>query len=486
VVSDTGLQTQLFCERIGVRFPSRTANIFSVINLVDFRNIIDYFKSGSIPKNMLNRGQLVLDNFINPIKLLFEQKSVPKDPWSDEQIEFLLQTLSNMDTDKDDNAARVGEREARISSKIHLKTSAGFCHGIGRSGFLTAPQPKAPGGSIMYEISNYLARNLLKNFGLPNIKQAIVVPLCTGMSLSLCLSALRPDWNQKGLNQKRTVLIPQIDHNSLLKSIDLLGLNKKIVKGQIFGDAVKIPIEAIKNNYDPSCYAILSTTSFFPPREHDDIKEIAKFAKEMNLVHIIINAYGVQSPDWMKLIRVAIDAGRVDAIIQSTDKNFLTPVGGAIIASSNEENITKISQTYAGRASATPIVDFLVSALSLGIDGYKKLIEEQQKNRRMLESKLKEVTERLNERLLDIQNPVAVAVSLERLKEDQLYNLGGALYNLRVTGPRVYNPRENSFGTCCENYPLPYIVMNAAIGATIKDITLAVERFETAYTQVSQ
>ncbi|MHA1467189.1 MAG: O-phosphoseryl-tRNA(Sec) selenium transferase, partial [Promethearchaeota archaeon] len=137
--------------------------------MVDFNNIIEYFKNSSIPENMLNRGQLVLNTFLKPIKILFEQKSVPKVPWSDEQITFLLQILSNMDTDKDPQASRVGEREARIASKLHLKISGGFCHGIGRSGFLTAPQPKAPGGSIMYEISNYLARNFLKNFGLPNI-----------------------------------------------------------------------------------------------------------------------------------------------------------------------------------------------------------------------------------------------------------------------------------------------------------------------------
>ena len=104
------------------------------------------------------------------------------------------------------------------------------------------------------------------------------------------------------------------------------------------------------------------------------------FAKEMNIVHIIINAYGVQSPDWMKLIRAAIDTGRVDAIIQSTDKNFLTPVGGAIIASPNVENISKISQTYAGRASATPIGNFLISSLSLGLNGYKKLITDRIKD----------------------------------------------------------------------------------------------------------
>jgi O-phospho-L-seryl-tRNASec:L-selenocysteinyl-tRNA synthase len=452
--------------------------------MVDFNKIIEYFKNSSIPKNMLNRGQIVLDNFLKPIRVLFEQRSVPKEPWSDEQIEFLLQTLSNMDTDKDSQAARVGEREARIASKLHLKTTGGFCHGVGRSGFLTAPQPKAPGGSIMYEISNYLAKNYLKNFGLPNINASIVVPLCTGMSLALCLGALKPDWNSVDYKNKRIVIVPQLDHNSILKALDLIGAKTKTVSGKVFGDAVRIPIEDIQNSLDDDCFAILSTTSFFPPREHDDIKEISKFAKENNLVHIIINAYGVQSPEWMKLIRSAIDAGRVDAIIQSTDKNCLTPIGGAIIASPSEDIITKISQAYAGRASATPVVNFLISMLSLGINGYQNLIEEQQKNYILLEEKLKSFADRIGERVLDIFNPVAVAISLSNLSKDQRLSLGGALYNLRVTGPRVFDPDQKEFGTCCDNYPTPYIVMNAAIGANPKDVTTAVERLEKAYNQI--
>ncbi|MFW9989707.1 MAG: O-phosphoseryl-tRNA(Sec) selenium transferase [Candidatus Odinarchaeota archaeon] len=452
--------------------------------MVDFNKIIDFFNNMDIPENMLNRGQLVLNEFMNPIKILFQQRSVPQEPWTDDQIEFLLQTLSNMDTDKDKNAARVGEREARIASKLHLKTSAGFCHGVGRSGFLTAPQPKAPGGSIMYELSNYLARNILKNFGLPNIKDAIVVPLCTGMSLSLSLGALKSNQIEKSSHIKRTVLVPQIDHQSILKSINLLGYKTKIIKGKIFGDAVRIPVEDIKSNLDEDCFAVISATSFFPPREHDNIKQISKFAKKNNLIHIVINAYGVQSPEWMALIKSAIDAGRVDAIIQSTDKNFLTPVGGSLIASPIKENISKISQAYAGRASATPVVNFLISMLSLGISGYQKLITEQQQNRTVLENKLREVVESINERILDVFNPVAVAVSLKTLKKDQLYALGGALYNLRVTGPRVYNPNEKAFGTCCSNYITPYIIMNAAIGATENDILSAVERFKKAYKQI--
>ncbi|MHA2181036.1 MAG: O-phosphoseryl-tRNA(Sec) selenium transferase [Promethearchaeota archaeon] len=454
--------------------------------MVDFNKISEFFKSSPIPQNMLNRGQIGINDFLKPIKTLFEQKSVPKEPWSDEQIEFLLLTLSNMDTDKDNNAARVGEREARIASKLHIKTSAGFCHGVGRSGFLTAPQPKAPGGSIMYEISNYLARDILRNFGLPNIKEVIVTPLCTGMSLSLTLGALRPSIDDNNKNIKNTVLVPQIDHKAVLKAIDLMGLKTKIVKGKIHGDAVKIPIEDIESKLDDNCFAIISLTSFFPPREHDNIKAISKLAQDKDLNHIIINAYGVQSPEWMRLIRAAIDAGRVDAIIQSTDKNFLTPIGGALIASPSKESIDKISQAYAGRASATPVVNFLISMLSLGISGYQKLIEEQQLNRKILEEKLAKVAKKINERLLEVHNPVAVALSLETLEAEQLYALGGALYNLRVTGPRVYNPKENPFGTCCDNYKTPYIVMNAAIGSKAEDITSAVERFEKAYKQITQ
>ena len=456
-----------------------------MIIVVDFSKIIDYFKSTQIPQNMLNRGQLVFNNFLKPLQNLFEQKIVPQKAWSDDQIEFLLKTLSNMDTDKDDKASRVGEREARIASDIHLKTSAGFCHGIGRSGFLTAPQPKAPGGSIMYELSNYLALNFLKKFGIPNIKKAIVVPLCTGMSLALCLGALRPDWNNDQLQNKRTVLVPQIDHNALIKAFDLVGVKKKVVKGRKFGDAVRISIEDIEANLDDDCFAIISLTSFFPPREHDDIKEISKFAKNHDLVHIVINAYGVQSPEWMKLIRIGIDAGRIDAIIQSTDKNVLTPIGGAIIASPSEDIITKISQAYAGRASATPVVNFLISMLSLGIEGYQQLLEEQKQNRKLLEDKMQNFAEKIDEKILKVFNPVAVAISLNNLKKEQLFALGGALYNLRVTGPRVYNPEESIFGTCCADYTTPYIVLNAAIGAKPKDIISAVDRFEKAYSQVA-
>ena len=43
--------------------------------------------------------------------------------------------------------------------------------------------------------------------------------------------------------------------------------------------------------------------------------------------------------------------GRVDVFVQSTDKNLLVPVGGAIVASSNEPFIQAVAQTYPGERS---------------------------------------------------------------------------------------------------------------------------------------
>lgn len=40
--------------------------------------------------------------------------------------------------------------------------------------------------------------------------------------------------------------------------------------------------------------------------------------------------------------------GRIDAFVQSLDKNFMVPVGGAIIAGFDESFIQEISKMYPG------------------------------------------------------------------------------------------------------------------------------------------
>lgn len=40
--------------------------------------------------------------------------------------------------------------------------------------------------------------------------------------------------------------------------------------------------------------------------------------------------------------------GRIDAFVQSTDKNFMVPIGGTIIAGFDEKFIAKVSKCYPG------------------------------------------------------------------------------------------------------------------------------------------
>ena len=142
----------------------------------------------TIPDPMLKRGLLVLRAKLKPIRVLFEQRRVPEHGWDDEVIDFLLTIFSLMDTDKDPESARIGEREARVASPLISELAHAFCHGVGRSGNVTAPQPKAAGGSLMYLFANKLALDMLQRMGAPNLKSACVVPVATGMAIGLAVS----------------------------------------------------------------------------------------------------------------------------------------------------------------------------------------------------------------------------------------------------------------------------------------------------------
>ncbi|MHA1263733.1 MAG: O-phosphoseryl-tRNA(Sec) selenium transferase [Candidatus Helarchaeota archaeon] len=430
--------------------------------------------SDLIPANMERKGETILKAIIQPIKTLWQQRKIPEDGWNDKTIELCLKIFSEMDTDKDPKAARIGEREARLAAPILSKLSFGFNHGIGRSGEIAAPQPKAPGSSIMYQISNRLALQALKKFGIPNIAKAIVLPLSTGMSIGLTFAAIRKKRNQK------EVLCTRIDHTSPLKGLELVGLKPQIIDSRLNGDAVQVDPDEIRKHITSDTLGILSTTTFFPPRESDFIKEIAKIAQEKKIYHVINNAYGVQSRQIMKKIQGAIDAGRVDAVIQSTDKNFLTPIGGAIVATPLEDFCLEISKCYAGRATAAPIIQFLAAILALGIQGYEKLRDSQEVNRELLERLLNELAEEHDERVLHVDNPIACAVTLNQWDP---IKVGGALYELRVTGPRAYR-KDKTWGACFDNYPNNYLCLNAAIGTLESDIRTAIQRLKKALKQV--
>lgn len=437
------------------------------------RDLIKKYMKGLIPQNMLERGTIVLESQLDPLRILFEQRKIPEEGWSDSQIRLLLTILSMMDTDKDPQAARVGEREARVASPLVSGLASDFCHGIGRSGEIYAAQPKAPGASIMYTMVNKLASDAIQRFGAPNLKHSLLLPLPTGMSIGLTISAMRQ--KRKG----KYVIHPRIDHKSPLKAIELIGLETRIIEGELEGDAVVVPPERVAEAIDKDAVAILSTTTFFPPREPDDVKEIAKIAREHDIPHVINNAYGVQSREIMRKIRSAVDAGRVDAVVQSTDKNFLTPIGGAIVSAPEPEIIDEVSEQYAGRATAAPATQFLAAILALGIKNYEKLRDEQEQNRKYLEENLNKIAEEYEERVLKVYNPIACAMTITNRDPKKV---GGALYNLRVTGPRALGPAD--YGSCVDKYPTAYITMNAAIGTRHEDIEKAIQKLEETLKQL--
>jgi O-phospho-L-seryl-tRNASec:L-selenocysteinyl-tRNA synthase len=207
------------------------------------------------------------------------------------------------------------------------------------------------------------------------------------------------------------------------------------------------------------------------------LKEISRLCSDEAIPLVVNNAYGVQSESIMANIRSAIDAGRVDAVVQSTDKNFLTPVGASIIVTPRPEIKEWIAETYAGRATAAPVVQTLASLLAIGQEGYSKLREEQKRNREFLEKKMKEIADSIKQRVLTVENAVACAMTLDGLPAKEV---GARLYGRRVTGPRAVE--KGAFGSCIDNYPHDYLVMNAAIGASRNDLETATAKL---YKEVS-
>ena len=64
-------------------------------------------------------------------------------------------------------------------------------HGIGRSGDVSAVQPKAAGSSLVAKIAKHLAKDAIKVCGYQSVDDVILLPLATGMALSMCLLTLR-------------------------------------------------------------------------------------------------------------------------------------------------------------------------------------------------------------------------------------------------------------------------------------------------------
>ncbi|XP_013413537.1 O-phosphoseryl-tRNA(Sec) selenium transferase isoform X2 [Lingula anatina] len=421
----------------------------------------------------------------NLVRQLFEQKKCPEIGWDDMSIELLLQELAVMDSNNFPGNCGVGEREARIASRLVANRHYNIGHGIGRSGDITAIQPKAAGSSLLNKLTNSMVLDIIKTAGVQSAASAFVVPMATGMSLVLCMLTLkqqRPD--------ARYVLWPRIDQKSCFKSMVTAGFKPIVIENKLEGDELRTDISAIELKVQElgakNILCVMTTTSCFAPRVPDRIEEVAQLCAKLEVPHLINNAYGVQSSKCMHLIQQGSRIGRIDAFVQSTDKNFMVPVGGSVIAGFDKKFIEEIGKAYPGRASGTPSMDLFITLLSLGVKGYQQLLKERKEMYKYLSAELTKCAEAHGETLLHIpHNPISMAMSLRTIPSELATQLGSMLFTRFVSGTRVVATGEvktvqgytfHGFGSHTDNYPCTYLTAAGSVGMTKNDVDLFVKR----------
>lgn len=129
-------------------------------------------------------------------------------------------------------------------------------------------------------------------------------------------------------------------------------------------------------------------------------------------------------------------------MVQSTDKNIMVPVGGAIVAAFQEAPIKRVSQLYPGRASSSQSLDVLITLLGMGSSTLKKLLDERKECFVYLKDKVQEMASKYGERVIHVlSNQISLGMSLKSFEssgrdEKELTKIGAMLFTRNVSGVR--------------------------------------------------
>jgi O-phospho-L-seryl-tRNASec:L-selenocysteinyl-tRNA synthase len=477
--------------------------------------------------NYLLPAQSNAHTYQNNINSLLSNQQLPPHPWPNQQIQQFLLELSSLDSNNYKNNSGVGEREGRVYSSLVQQRHYYLAHGIGRSGDLCAEQPKAAGSNIIIKMTNFLTMHAIKLAGLASIQSVLLLPAATGLSITLVLLTLMQEHRKLHRNRDNNrplyVIWPRIDQKTCLKCILTAGATPFIVENIVEGDSIRTDVAQFNENMIETCggreniLCILSTASCFAPRCPDKLVELAEFAAKFSLPHVVNNAYGLQCSATCKLIEKAGKSGRIDCLISSMDKNFLVPVGGALIYTLSKQNsalLQQIAQIYPGRASISSLLDLLITLLSLGRSGWQELLQKRETMFQIFQAELQKFAEKIGEKVLSTgQNPISMAMTLNELQrqsssgEEKKYNsddkgtgdgkhesassvsnvsgIGSMLYSRMISGVRVCNSSQQqkkitkisegfefaNYGCHISNYPAGvYLTVAAAIGQSEEEI----------------
>ena len=428
----------------------------------------------------------------NKTAVLLEQGKLPQEGWEDREIEMLMAQLSAMDSNNFPSNCGVGEREGRIFSNLVARRNYNLGHGIGRSGDLVEVQPKAAGSSLINKLTNSMLLDIIKISGVTCVKDCFLVPMATGMALTLTMLALK-----KKRPTAKYVIWSRIDQKSCFKSILTAGFEPAIIELIKMGEELTTDLTAMKDAVTTlgpeNILCIFSTTSCFAPRGPDDVPNIGRLCAQYQIPHIVNNAYGLQSSKCMHLINEAARLGGLDVFIQSTDKNLMVPVGGAIIAGFDKELIKEISQTYPGRASGSPSVDVFITLLSMGVSGYKLLLAQRKTLFAVLKSEMQTLADKYGLSVLESKNnTISIAMTLHETGKSAT-NIGSMLFTRGVSGTRVVTGSDNKsiedvtffgWGAHTDNCDKAYLTAAASVGMNEEDVKQFVKRVSKVFDKI--
>ena len=87
------------------------------------------------------------------------------------EIKLILAEIALSDSNNFSGKVGVGEREGRVFSRLVADRHFELSHGIGRSGNIRDPQPKAAGSSVLARLTDALLLNAVKVAGVKVMKE---------------------------------------------------------------------------------------------------------------------------------------------------------------------------------------------------------------------------------------------------------------------------------------------------------------------------
>lgn len=441
------------------------------------------------------------------VRTLLAQRRVPDEGWRERDVERLLADLAALDTSSAARGVGVGEREGRVYSGLVARRHFHLTHGVGRSGDLAAEQPKAAGSTLLHRAATFLALDAVRALGVPRARACLLTPVATGMTAALAMLALRST-----RPAARFVVWARVDQKSCLKAVRTAALTPVAVdcERDAATDAVHTSVAAFRRAIVDTCggpenvLCVLTATSCFAPREPDDVAGVAVLCAELGVPHIINNAYGLQAGALTHAVNEAMRVGRVDAVVQSTDKNFLVPVGGGLLFSADRAFVDTVARTYAGRASAVCAEDMLVTLLEMGRAGLARLTAERKRLFAVLRREVARVAEAHGERVLHVpRNPISLAITMDRhvdpcqqqgrQQQQQQQHVGAMLFQRCCSGARlhVHDARTSTvcglelanWGGHCSTLDHSYLNVACAIGMEEAEIAVFCARLDAVLTE---